>query len=663
MRVFIFAVFILPSLATFAQNINTDDLFDDVKLRFGLYDYSGCVEACDKLLKVDPRNGNAYYFRAFSKLILGDLFGAELDIKYAKADPDEVKIDRGLKFWLDEDKKLKALRKFFYKNETLYPELGNRPKYTRRDTLRGALRPERNCYDVTFYNLNITINPKKKRIKGAADITFKVKQPSKTIQVDLFERYKILSVRWKKQLLTYRRECDALFISFPTDLPLDSTETLTIEWEGKPVDAPNPPWDGGFVWKKDKKDNYWCGVACERFGASSWWPCKDHPSDEPDSALLTFNVPNGYDLISNGRLRTKKPAMEGYTAFSWFVANPINTYNITFYLGKFSHFSDTIFNASGKYPLDYYVLPDHFDDAVKCFAQAKDILRFYEKAYGEFPFMNDKFCMVESPYEGMEHQGAIAYGNEFNKKEKDQVYINKKYDYIIVHETAHEWWGNSVTARDMADIWIQEGFATYAEMMFMEEKYGPEVYLKEMKRKMMDIYNVWPLVQNYDVNENAFASNDCYNKGATILHNLRCCINNDSLFFKLIRDFAIRYKHKIVTSSDFISMTNEYTKKDYEPFFKKYLYDKRLPVLKYSYRHQGKDIILKYYWDEVDKGFTMPVGLNTITDTYRLEATTEPQEIVLKNAKTIRFYTQWIEPDNAKGNSYTYYWTRCEGYE
>ena len=632
-----------------------DDMLADINKHYGLQDYIGCIETCDRYINETPKFGQAYYFKAFSKLYLGDLQGAETDMKLALHHGARFE-DRSWKFWFDSEKRRNMMKRFFYNHgEKLYPELGYRPKYTRKDSLRGALRPERSCFDVTFYNLNHKIDPKKRFISGTNEITFRVVAPTKRIQIDLFDRYAIQSVTWQNKPLTYTREYDAIFIDFPENLVVGSSQTIAITYSGKPVRAPKPPWDGGFVWEHDKKGNYWCSVACERFGASSWWPNKDHPSDEPDSTKLTFTVPNGYDLISNGRFRGKKPADKGFTSHTWFVAEPINNYNVTFYLGKYAHFSDTIVNKLGAYPLDYYVLPSNLEIAKTCFAQTNEILKFYEKAFGEFPFMKDKFALVESPYEGMEHQGAIAYGNDFNKKDEYQVYLTKKYDYIIVHESAHEWWGNSVTAADMADIWLQEGFATYAEMLFMENKYGYDQYLKEMKRKMYDIYNIWPIVQNYNVNENAFASNDCYNKGAAIVHNLRCTMDNDTLFFKMIKDFALRYEKKIVTSANFVSMVNEYTAKDYTAFFKKFLYDKNLPVLKYSYRHEGKNIILKYQWEGVDAGFAMPLGLAAGADqNIRLSATSEPQEITLKNVSTFRFYTSWLEPGNVPRNAYTY---------
>jgi aminopeptidase N len=661
-RRFLILLFVLCPLVLRAQDQETqDDFVDRIHAQFNLMDYIGCIETCNKLEAFAPKNPEAYFFKATSKLYLGDLKGAEVDMKLAAKNGGKPS-DPAIRFWTDEVKRRKLVSKSFYNNgEKLIPELDYRPRYTRKDSLRGALRPERTCFDVTFYNLNLKIDPKKKFISGTTGITFKVVEPTKRLQIDLFARYKIQSITWQNKPLKYKREFDAVFIDFPENIAVGNLQTVAITYSGKPVRAPKPPWDGGFVWERDKKENYWCGVACEHFGASSWWPNKDHGSDEADSVLLTFTVPDGYDLISNGRFRGVKPADKGYTSHTWFVADPINNYDVSFYLGKYSHFSDTLENQQGKLPMDFYVLPYHLEEARACFAQTKEVLEYYQKAFGDFPFMKDKFGMVESPYEGMEHQGAIAYGNDFNKTDEYAMYLDRRYDYIIVHESAHEWWGNSVTARDMADIWIQEGFATYAEMMFMENKNGYANYLKEMKRKMEDIYNVWPLVENYNVNENAFASNDCYTKGAAILHNLRCTIENDTLFFKLIHDFAIRYQKKQVTSTDFTSMVNEYTHQDYTAFFKKFLYDKNLPVLLYTYRREGKDIVVTYQWDGVDKGFVMPFGITADNDNQqmRLVGTTEPQEITIKNTNSFRFYTSWLEPGTVPRDAYTYYWTRC----
>ncbi len=634
------------SLSIYAQK--TPDLINNIKLQYSLQNYISCIEFCNTLEKTDPKNKLSYYYKGLSEYLLGDFNGAMADMVLAGKKNLTLNRDRITKYLID----------IYYKGQKVYPELGLRPRYTLKDSLRGSLRPERTCFDVTFYNLSVKINPQLKSISGTSEITFRVVSATKKIQIDLFDNYLIHQIISNDKKLDYKRIYNAIFIEFPDTLPKGSIQKVSIEYSGKPRQAPRPPWDGGFVWKKDKYKNWWCGVACEQFGASSWWPNKDHPSDEPDSALLTFTVPSGYDLVSNGRLRSVKPAGNNYTSFTWFVANPINNYDITFYLGKYAHFSDTITNKKGKYPLDFYVLPYNLTIAEKTFEQAKEVLKFYEQAFGEFPFMNDKYCLVEAPYEGMEHQGAIAYGNNYNKT--NLSYIDKKDDYIIVHESAHEWWGNSVTAADMADIWLQEGFATYSELLFLEHKYGYDEYLKQLSNKISEIFNIWPVVQNYGVNENAFASNDCYNKGAAVLNNLRSIIDNDSLFFKLLKDFAEKYEKKIVTTADFIGMANKLTGKNLSPFFKKFLYETSLPVLSYSYKIEGKDLVFSYKWSQVDPGFEMPFCINVNNKCIRFNGTTQQQTIRLNGTDTFRFYNQWTGPGNVDHNGFTLFWTKCE---
>lgn len=639
--------FITPGIH--AQSLK--ELSDNLQAQFRSWDFIGCIETCNQVQKSDPKNRNAYYYKGLSKFFLGDYNGALDDLSHTRKKGSIIQ---------DKKKLTKYLLKYFYKGVKVYPELGMRPKYTRKDSLRGALRPERTCYDVTFYKLNITIDPNTKSISGSTEITFKVVEATQKIQLDLFDNYTINQITSNQIKLNYKREFNAIFIEFPEKLKVGSFQTVKVVYSGRPRQAPKPPWDGGFVWKKDKYGNWWCGVACEQLGASSWWPDKDHPSDEPDSALLTFTAPNGYDVISNGRLRSEKPVGKDETSHTWFVSNPINNYDITFYLGKFAHFSDTMTNAKGTYPLDYYVMPYNLENAKSTFAQVKDVLRFYEQAFGTYPFMSDKFSLVEAPYEGMEHQGAIAYGNNYAKN--NQAYLDKKDDYIIVHETAHEWWGNSVTAADMADIWLQEGFATYSELLYLEHKYGYDEYLKQLANKETQIFNFWPVIQNYNVNENAFVSNDCYNKGAAILNNLRSCLNNDSLFFKILKDFAVKNEKKIVTTSDFIAMVNQYADKDYTVFFKKFLYDSNLPVLKYSYKKEGKDVIISFQWEDVGQGFEMPFCLFANDKCFRLNGTTETQSIVLTNTNTFRFYNQWLNTDKILHNGLTYFWTKCENH-
>ncbi|HEX2395470.1 MAG TPA: M1 family metallopeptidase, partial [Bacteroidales bacterium] len=547
--------------------------------------------------------------------------------------------------------------KQFYKNVKVFPETGYRPMYTRADTLRGALRPERTCFNVHFYDLNVRIIPASKRIKAANSIYFEVVHPTKRIQIDLFDNFEITGITWNGKQLKWFREYNAIFIDFPEELKAGDNHMINIAYGGKPLVAPNPPWDGGFVWKKDKNKDLWLGVACEQLGASSWWPTKDHLSDKPDSMQIRLEVPSKYKAVSNGDLKKTEKLNDNYTAFTWFVEYPINNYNATFYVGNYVAFSDTLVQGSDSLKLDYNVLAYSLDTAKRHFKQSNEVLEFYNRAFGFFPFAKDGFGLVESPYEGMEHQTAIAYGHGYSKNTL-QDYRNKFYDYIIVHEAAHEWWGNSVTAADMADVWIHEGFATYAEYMFLEDRLGKDDYYYELTQNSRYIFNVWPMVQNRNVNEDAFASNDVYNKGAMLLHCLRCNINNDSVFFGLIHDFCTEYRYRTVSSNDFITFTNNYTGTDYTGFFNKFLLDTRLPVLEYSFRQTGDDLLIKYRWSETEDGFIMPFGIETDKGKgIRLLATSSWQETLLKNTNWFNFYNLWKGYQGCPDNSYTYYHT------
>jgi aminopeptidase N len=436
---------------------------------------------------------------------------------------------------------------------------------------------------------------------------------------------------------------------------------ITIEYSGKPLIAPNPPWDGGFVWSRDRRLNHWAGVACEQLGASSWWPNKDHLTEKPDSMAINIEVPKRFKAISNGVLRNVVPAGKNFLRYEWFVRYPINNYNATFYMGKYAEFTDTLVWQNKRLVMRYHVMPYHLNKAKAHFAQARDVVSFYNDAFGPFPFWEDNYRMVESPFEGMEHQTAIAYGAAFDNKKNANLYVSKKFDYIIVHETAHEWWGNAVAAGDMADIWLHEGFATYSEIMFLEHELGYEKSIAELFNHSLYIFNVWPLVQNRDVNENTFASNDVYTKGALLLHCLRCTMNNDTMFFHMLHDFCMDFRFKIVTTNDFIGYVNNYTSNDYSALFDKYLYETELPILEYSYEKTDSNLILKYQWTGVKDGFRMPFSIESTGDkkTYRLDASTDEQVMVIENTKSFAFFNMKKLPENCPRNGLTYYWTHC----
>lgn len=652
---------LLSAFVCFAFANKADSIWTEAQYDFTIKNFHGAIEKMNLLIDIDPYNAKAFYNRARAKLLLGDKYDACSDFNNA------IKLGSGknkryIQYYCDPAYRLKMLKKYFYKKEILLPENNYRPRYTRADTLRGALRPERTCFDVYHYDLTVRIIPKGRKIQGTNGIYFMVTEQTQKIQIDLFDNYTINEIKWQNQDLEFEREFNALFIKFPEMLNPGEKHKVTISYNGNPVVAKDPPWKGGFVWKRYKRFNRWAGVACEHFGASSWWPNKDHLSDEPDSMKINIEVPAKFKAISNGTLRNTINLDNSYTRYEWFVSYPINNYNVTFYMGKYTYFNDTLILDNDTLMMNYYVMPSNLEKAKEHFKQALQVVQFYNDIFGKYPFMRDGFGLVESAYAGMEHQSAIAYGNSYSNK-KNYEYRNKQYDGIIVHEAAHEWWGNAVSAGDMTDAWIHEAFATYAEMLFMEHVFGKEEYLYELNSRTNFIFNVWPMVQNRDVNENSFVSNDIYNKGAMMLHCFRCTLNNDSLFFKLLKDLFEHHRYRIVDSDDFIEYVNRYTNDDYTAFFNKFLYDTRLPVLEYSFRKDSAGLILSYKWTEVDKGFKMPFCIMTDNKkSIRLTGTTTKQEIKLEKTSWFNFYNLWRGYNGAEPNSYTYFHTKCTSY-
>ncbi|MFO7655445.1 MAG: M1 family metallopeptidase [Bacteroidales bacterium] len=643
----------------FSYSQTNEDIWKEGIACFNEKNYHGVIQKMDQIIEVLPLYSNAYYNKGIARLNLGDAEGACNDISKAV----ELGFDKNKNFYqylCQPEFKLKILEEQFYPHDELHIENGYRPAYTRKDTLRGAPRFERTCFDVIYYDLSLKIIPKGKKIAGQNSIWFVVTEPSKRIQIDLFDNYEIGNIFWNNTSLAYTREFNALFIEFPEQLGAGEIHCITISYSGKPQKAENPPWHGGFVWKRDIKRNHWAGVACEHLGASSWWPNKDHLGDKPDSMRISLEVPGKYMAVANGTFEGVTETGKKMKKYVWKVNYPINNYNATFYLGKFKHFTDTLLLNQNKLVLNYHVLPYNFEKAKKHFTQTKDILKFYDSVFGSYPFMNDGFALVESPYEGMEHQTAIAYGHGYRNTRFDDC-KELDYDYIIVHEAAHEWWGNAVNAADMADIWIHEGFATYAELLYLEHRCGKKTYYDELNKKVQMILNFWPMSENYHVNENSFAGNDVYNKGAMMIHCLRSTICNDSLFFDIIRNFNLEYRYQSIANNDFIDYVNKKTGENYFPFFNKYLYDKQLPVLSYRFSNKNDSLILNYKWTGVEEGFRMPFCIKTNDNrAIRLVGTTKEQQTVVENGFWFSFYNEWQSPEGVVDNSYTYFRTRLE---
>ena len=481
------------------------------------------------------------------------------------------------------------------------------PKLTERNRLLGDLLPERTCYDVKHYMINMDIDVKKKYIKGFVDITATATDDFTRLQVDLARKMRLNGVYFLDQKLKTSRKEDAVFVEFPRVTEGENI-TFRVEYEGKPLEAKNPPWDGGFVWEKDKKGRPYVSIACEGDGAGLWWPLKDHIADEPDDgATMTFTVPEELFCVSNGRLLNVTANQKNKTkTYTWTVNNPINNYNISVQLGHYVSIQDTINRNGGVETLNYYVLDYHEEVATNHFKQSKDIIRFFEKYFGDFQWWDDGYKLVEVSYLGMEHQSAVTYGNNWDNWRGTRSWTSKYYgivDGLLFHETAHEWWGNSITASDPAHMWIHEGMAVYSEAMYIEDKLGYNVMVDFLLDKRKGIRNKLPVVG--PINSNYWAFGDSYVKGAWIMHTLRHVIDDDELWFDILKSFAVKNAKSHVSTEDFLNHVIYKTRYNFQLIFYQYFYTHKPPV--FEYYQDGNKFF--YRWDAVS-GFDMPIDIN-----------------------------------------------------
>jgi len=600
-------------------------------------------------------NPNSYFQRGRIYLELGSPDLARIDFQQAKKMNFNFP-DKFFDYFISPENMVNEIAKTYFDSIHLTKAENYKPAITHTDSLQGGLRQERECFDVYYYDLHVNIYPKMESIDGYNTIYFLVKNKTNKIQIDLFEQYEIIEVTWKNQNLTYHRDHNAIFISFPEYLELNSSQQLMISYKGIPRVAKNPPWNGGFIWEISDSVPY-IGVTCEHLGASSWWPNKDHLSDKPDSMKITIGAPNNLYVVANGNYKKTYELGSNYSAHEWFVSYPIPNYSVSFYIGDFVNYTELFKNKNSSYNIDYYVLKKNLELAKNYYSKTSGILEVFENIFGEYPFKNDGVGLVEAPYKGMEHQSAIAIGDDYTEP-KYRGYDDYGYNFLLIHELSHEWWGNAVAIEDMADAWINEGFATYAEALFVEKKFDYNEYLKVIQVNSRKINNLIPIVGEKNVNDNTFFTGDIYSKGATLLHNLRCVINNDSLFFSAIKEFYQGHIYKTCNTTDFIDLMQSKTNLNLTPFFNKFFYDNRLPVLEYHYNHIDTGIKVLYKWTEVENGFTMPISIKPNNGEYiKLTGTTNYQEIVLKKANffvinNITNYTGYPQK-----NSITYFWT------
>lgn len=504
--------------------------------------------------------------------------------------------------------------------------------YTRADSLRGTLNENRSCYDVSFYHLDVKVQIENKFISGSNEISYKVINDFTQMQIDLFENMQIVKIIYKGIACDFAREYNAVLITLPEKQKKGEQNKIEIFYHGNPRVAVYPPWDGGISFDKDEKGRDWVGVSCEGLGASVWWPCKDHLSDEPDSMLISISCRKDLQCISNGNLRNTYPDENGYQKFDWFVSYPINNYNVTFYLGNYVHFSDVYESVvdGEKLQLDYYVIDYNLEKAKAQFKQVKPMLGCFEKYMGKYPFYKDGYALIESNYAGMEHQSAIAYGNKYltGYLGNDYSQIGMKWDYIIIHETGHEWWGNNVSVADIADLWIHEGICTYSEAIYVECLYGYETALNYTNARINDIGNTHPVIGDYGVNDEG---DDIYNKGFLIMHTLRHLVNNDELWWNIIRGIQKDFAYQTVSTAQIENYISEKSGMDLSKFFDQYLRHSTPPILEYEIEQNGKKIIVKYRWKADVEGFAMPIKYIDEKGNYKwIQPTQNWQTLILK---------------------------------
>ncbi len=435
----------------------------------------------------------------------------------------------------------------------------------------GKLVFERTCFDVVHYDIQVKLSPNEKFISGSNRIEFKMLENASKIQLDYTKNMNLDSARFMDKPISFKRKGNILLFDFSAGLLKNSSYTLLLYFSGKPLEAKLAPWDGGFVWRKDKNGYDWVGLACEGLGASAWLPCKDHWSDEAEGIDITLIVPKDLTGVSNGKLIDEKIVDSAYKAFHWRVVNPINNYNININVGRYVNFKDT-FSGINLLPLSYYVLEYNLASAEKHFLQVHGMLEAFEHYFGQYPFKDDSYKLVETPYWGMEHQSCIAYGNNYKNN-------SFGFDFIIIHESGHEWYANSITASDAADMWIHESFTTYAEALYLEYKTNRTTSIEYLLGQKKKIVSKHPMQGPRSVFYHDRTDSDIYYKGTWMLNTMRSVLNNDSLWFACLKEMNIKYFHKIVGTEEIIQYFNSKTAYNWDLFFKQYLYNKNVPEL------------------------------------------------------------------------------------
>jgi aminopeptidase N len=472
---------------------------------------------------------------------------------------------------------------------------------TRADILRGEYGRYRANNDLLSYHLDIRVDPAKQFLSGKNTIRFRMLNDDSRIQIDLYAYLKVEKILLGRTALKFHREINAVFIDFPQALRTGREYAIDFYYSGSPEATAR---FGGIAFRKDPAGRDWINTACEDVGASYWWPNKDQWRDEVENMEISVAVPNGLMDVSNGAFVGKTDLHDGYTRWDWIVHYPINGYDVALNIGAYEHFSDRL----GDLPLDFYVLPEDLDKGKEQFAQAKPMLQVFEHYFGEYPFQKDGYKLVEVPYAGMEHQSAVAYGNHFvnsyyPSRDWTGVQISPRFDFIIIHESAHEWFGNSVTAADASDMWIHEGWATYLEALFVEYMYGHADYLTYVNAEKNKVRNTEPIITPRGIHREP--TQDQYFKGALFLNTLRSVVDDDRRWFALIHDLYQHFKYQTILTEDVVQFFNQQSGMNLTPIFNEYLHHADVPTLELKFDEAARTAA--YRWKAGEQDFAMPV--------------------------------------------------------
>ena len=475
---------------------------------------------------------------------------------------------------------------------------------SRASQLRGEYGRYRANNDLLSYRLDVRVNPVDKSIKGINTIRFKMLKDDTRVQLDLYANLNVDRITLEGTTLKYTRELNAVFVDFPETLQAGRVYAIDFAYSGSPQEIGR---FGGMTFRKDSAGRDWINTACEGEGAAVWWPNKDQWRDEVENMDLRVAIPNGLVDVSNGRFAGKTDLKDGYTRWDWRIHYPINNYNVSLNIGAYDHFSDKL----GDLTLDFYALPEHMEDARRQFAQAKPMIAAYESYFGEYPFKEDGYKLIEAPYSGMEHQSAVTYGNHFAngylERDWTGVGVSPKFDFIIIHESGHEWFGNAISAADVSDMWIHEGWTTYMEALYVEHEFGYGDALKYINGYKSKVRNREPIITPRGRHQSP--SQDMYFKGALFLHTMRNVVYDDQRWWKLLRDLFQKFKYKNIMTEDIVRFFNEELKADYTPIFDQYLRHAALPVLELKFDEAKSSV--DYRWRVDEEKFAMPIRVGS----------------------------------------------------